>query len=357
MSVEIIRALDELEKEKGIMKSYMLDRISQGMIAAYKALFKKDPYNAPTDNVEATIDPKTGVISVYVTKTVVDDEPENYSTEITVENAMKYTPNPSIGDQIKIEVDTKDFSRIATQTAKQVIIQGIREAERGMVLAEFSSKEHEILSATVIRIDQRYGNIVLEIGGARDKTEVMMQASEQVKGEVIKEGDIIKVYVAEVRNGTKGPQIVISRTHPGLVKRLFELEVPEIYDGTVVVSAVAREAGSRSKIAVYATDENVDPVGACVGPRGARVGAIVNELKGEKIDIIRHYDDPAKFVAEALSPSEVMSVSMNEDGKSCTVIVPDTQLSLAIGKEGQNARLAAKLTGLKIDIKPQSQAQ
>lgn len=356
MSVEIIKALDELEAEKGIMKSYMLDRISQGMIAAYKALFKKDPYNAPTDNVEATIDPETGVISVFVTKIVVDDEPENYSTEITVEDAQKYTPNPQLGDKIKIEVDTKDFSRIATQTAKQVIIQGIREAERGMVLAEFSSKEHEILSATVVRVDPKYGNIVLEIGGARDKTEVMMQASEQVRGEEIKEGDIIKVYVAEVRNDTKGPQIVISRTHPGLVKRLFELEVPEIYDGTVVVSAVAREAGSRSKIAVYATDENVDPVGACVGPRGARVGAIVNELKGEKIDIIRHFDDPAKFVAEALSPSEVISVTMHEDGKSCTAIVPDNQLSLAIGKEGQNVRLAAKLTGMKIDIKPESQA-
>ena len=356
MSVEIIKALDELEAEKGIMKSYMLDRISQGMIAAYKALFKKDPYNAPTDNVEATIDPETGVISVFVTKIVVDDEPENYSTEITVEDAQKYTPNPQLGDKIKIEVDTKDFSRIATQTAKQVIIQGIREAERGMVLAEFSSKEHEILSATVVRVDPKYGNIVLEIGGTRDKTEVMMQASEQVRGEEIKEGDILKVYVAEVRNGTKGPQIVISRTHPGLVKRLFELEVPEIYDGTVVVSAVAREAGSRSKIAVYATDENVDPVGACVGPRGARVGAIVNELKGEKIDIIRHFDDPAKFVAEALSPSEVISVTMHEDGKSCTAIVPDNQLSLAIGKEGQNVRLAAKLTGMKIDIKPESQA-
>ena len=356
MSVEIIKALDELEAEKGIMKSYMLDRISQGMIAAYKALFKKDPYNAPTDNVEATIDPETGVISVFVTKIVVDDEPENYSTEITVEDAQKYTPNPQLGDKIKIEVDTKDFSRIATQTAKQVIIQGIREAERGMVLAEFSSKEHEILSATVVRVDPKYGNIVLEIGGTRDKTEVMIQASEQVRGEEIKEGDIIKVYVAEVRNGTKGPQIVISRTHPGLVKRLFELEVPEIYDGTVVVSAVAREAGSRSKIAVYATDENVDPVGACVGPRGARVGAIVNELKGEKIDIIRHFDDPAKFVAEALSPSEVISVTMHEDGKSCTAIVPDNQLSLAIGKEGQNVRLAAKLTGMKIDIKPESQA-
>ncbi|MBQ6868137.1 MAG: transcription termination/antitermination protein NusA [Clostridia bacterium] len=357
MSVEIIRALEELEAEKGIMKSYMLDRISQGMIAAYKALFKKDPYNAPTDNVEATIDPETGVISVFVTKVVVDDEPENYSTEITVEDAMNYTPNPQLGDAIKIEVDTKDFSRIATQTAKQVIIQGIREAERGMVLAAFSSKEHEILSATVIKIDARYGNMVLEIGGGKDKTEVMMQASEQVRGEVIKEGDVIKVYVAEVRNGAKGPQIVISRTHPGLVKRLFELEVPEIYDGTVVINGVAREAGSRSKIAVFATDENVDPVGACVGPRGSRVGNIVNELRGEKIDIIRYSEDPAKFVAEALSPSEVISVTMHEDGKSCTVIVPDTQLSLAIGKEGQNARLAAKLTGLKIDIKPQSQAQ
>ena len=355
MSVEIIKALDALEAEKGIMKSFMLDRIAQGMVAAYKSLFKKDPFNAPGDNVEATIDPVTGEISLFVKK-IVTEEPENTSMEISIEEAKEYSPNPNIGDQIKIQVETKDFSRIATQTAKQVIIQGIREAERGLVLAEFSSKEHEILSATVVKVDPRYGNIVLEIGSKRDRTEVMMQASEQVRGEDITEGDMIKVYVAEVRNGVKGPQIVISRTHPGLVKRLFELEVPEIYDGTVVVSNVAREAGSRSKIAVYATDENVDPVGACVGPRGARVAAIVNELKGEKIDIVRHYDDPAKFVAEALSPSQVISVTVLEDGKSCTVIVPDDQLSLAIGKEGQNARLAAKLTGMKIDIKPQSQA-
>lgn len=355
MSVEIIKALDALEAEKGIMKSFMLDRIAQGMVAAYKSLFKKDPLNAPGDNVEATIDSTTGEISLFVKK-IVAEEPENTSIEISVEDAKEFMASPTVGDQIKIQVETKDFSRIATQTAKQVIIQGIREAERGLVLAEFSSKEHEILSATVVKVDPRYGNIVLEIGSKRDKTEVMMQASEQVRGEDVQEGDIIKVYVAEVRNGVKGPQIVISRTHPGLVKRLFELEVPEIYDGTVVVSAVAREAGSRSKIAVYATDDNVDPVGACVGPRGARVAAIVNELKGEKIDIVRHYDDPAKFVAEALSPSQVIGVTVLEDGKSCTVIVPDDQLSLAIGKEGQNARLAAKLTGMKIDIKPQSQA-
>lgn len=356
MSLDIIKALDELEAEKGIMKSYMVDRISQGMSAAYKSLFKKDPANAPQDNVESSIDETTGIISLYVTK-IVAEEPQNTSMEISVEDAKEYSKKPQIGDLIKIKVETNDFSRIATQTAKQVIIQGIREAERGMVLAEFTSKEHEILTARVIKIDNKYGNIILEIGGKRDKTEVTMQASEQVKGEIVKDGDLIKVYVSEVRNGAKGPQIVISRTHPGLVKRLFELEVPEIYDGTVVISAVAREAGSRSKIAVYSTDENVDPVGACVGTRGARVNAIVEELKGEKIDIILHSEDPAKFIAEALSPSDVISVTMSDEIKGCVVVVPDDQLSLAIGREGQNVRLAAKLTGYKIDIKSQSQAQ
>ena len=226
-----------------------------------------------------------------------------------------------------------------------------------MIAEEFSSKEHEILTVLVTRVDPRNGNVIVELPGRRDKTEAVLQAQEQVRGETIVEGSRIKVFVVEVRQATRGPQIVLSRTHPGLVKRLFELEVPEIHDGTVVISHIAREAGSRTKLAVYAEDENVDPIGACVGPRGARVGSIVDELKGEKIDIIKYSDDPVQFVAEALSPADVLLVQVLEDGKSCTVIVPDDQLSLAIGKEGQNARLAAKLTGFKIDIKPQSQAQ
>jgi N utilization substance protein A len=270
---------------------------------------------------------------------------------------MAYSKDPQLGDEIRIDVKTKDFGRIATSTAKQVIIQGIREAERGMIADEYASKEHEILTAVVTRIDPRYGSAILELTGKREHTEAILTASEQIAGETINEGDRIRVYVVEVRRGGKGPQIMLSRTHPGLVKRLFELEGPEIADGTVVVQSMAREAGSRTKIAVWSHDENVDPIGACVGPKGGRVAAVVNELKGEKIDIIKYSEDAVQFVAEALSPADVLSVQMKEDGKSCTVIVPDDQLSLAIGKEGQNARLAAKLTGFKIDIKPQSQAE
>ena len=256
----------------------------------------------------------------------------------------------------RVEVNMKEFGRIATQTAKQVIIQGIREAERGMIAEEFASKEHEIITAVVTRVDPRTGNAIIELGGKREKTEAVLTAQEQIRGETIREGERIKVFVVEVRQAGKGPQIMLSRTHPGLVKRLFELEVPEIHDGIVVVSHIAREAGSRTKLAVYSNDENVDPIGACVGPRGARVASIVEELRGEKIDIIKSSDDPVQFIAEALSPADVLLVQILEDGKSCTVVVPDDQLSLAIGKEGQNARLAAKLTGFKIDIKPQSQA-
>ena len=240
--------------------------------------------------------------------------------------------------------------------SKQVIIQGIREAERGMVLSEFESKEHEILTATVSRIDPR-GGYILEMISQGEKTEAILPVSEQVRTEQFKEGDRIKVYVIEVRKGTRGPQILISRTHPGLVKRLFELEVPEIHDGVVEVKSIAREAGSRTKIAVMSNDPNVDPIGACVGTRGARVGNIVDELGGEKIDIIKWSDDTAAFVSSALAPADVISATMQPDTKACRVIVPDDQLSLAIGKEGQNARLAAKLTGCKIDIAPASQQQ
>ena len=356
MNAEMIKALNDLEQEKGIKKEYMLDRIAQALAAAYKARYKASTQSTAMDNLFVEIDGETGAISMHAVKTVCEyvDSP---ATEISIEEAQQYSPGAQEGDQIRLEVDVNDFGRIATQTAKQVIIQGIREAERGMIAEEFASKEHEILTATVSRIDPRYGSATLEINGRREKTEATLSAQEQIKGEVLKEGDRIKVYVVEVRSGGKGPQIVVSRTHPGLVKRLFELEVPEIHDGTVVISNIAREAGSRTKIAVYSSDENVDPIGACVGPKGGRVSAIVDELKGEKIDIIKYSDDPVQFIAEALSPSDVISVQLLEDGKSCVVVVPDDQLSLAIGKEGQNARLAAKLTGYKIDIKPAYQAQ
>ena len=355
MNAELMQALADLEKEKGIKKDYMLDRIAQALAAAYKAIYKKDAQSAALDNVFVEIDPDSGVISMHAVKTVCEFA-DNPATEISLEEAEQHSPNPQIGDEIRLEIDTSKFGRIATQTAKQVIIQGIREAERGMIADEFASKEHEILIGMVTRIDPRYGSIIIELGSGRDKTEAVLPTAEQVKNEQIREGTRLKVYLVEVRRGVKGPQMIISRTHPGLVKRLFELEVPEIADGTVLINSIAREAGSRTKIAVSSTDENVDPIGACVGPRGTRVASIVDELQGEKIDIIKYSEDPVQFVAEALSPADVLLVTPVSDGKSCCVVVPDDQLSLAIGKEGQNARLAAKLTGWKIDIKPQTQA-
>ncbi len=259
-----------------------------------------------------------------------------------------------VGDVVNIPVDNTEFGRIAAGNGKQVIIQGLREAERGMVYDEFNSKQHEILTGVVTRIDSRTGAVSLRIGTGTESTEALLLSGEQVPGEELVEGQHVKVYVVDVRRSTKGPQILISRTHPGLVKRLFELEVPEIYDGTVEVKSIAREAGSRTKMAVWSADENVDPIGACVGPKGQRVANIVEELRGEKIDIIKWSEDPAEFIAAALAPSDVVNVFMAEEGKACRVIVPDDQLSLAIGKEGQNARLAARLTGYKIDIKPES---
>ena len=262
-----------------------------------------------------------------------------------------------LGETVAIPVETKNFGRIAAQAAKQVIIQGIREAERGLVYDEFTSKEHELLTGVVSRIDPRTGSASIKISSNSEFTEAVLLPQERIKGEELREGDRIRVYVVEVRRSTRGPQVLISRTHPGFVKRLFEMEVPEIFDGTVEIKSIAREAGSRTKMSVWSSDENVDPIGACVGARGARVAAIVDELGGEKIDIIKYSEDPETYIAAALSPADVVSVTMLEDGRSCRVIVPDSQLSLAIGKEGQNARLAAKLTGYKIDIKPESQAE
>ena len=351
VNAEFFDALEQLEREKGIPVDYMLDRVGQALITAYKR-----DNDGMTDNVFVEPDRDKKTIRMYVRKTVVkaEDLYEPYE-EITLEEAAEYKNNPMVGDIIDIDIPTKSFGRIAAQTAKQVIIQGIREAERGMVISEFESKEHEILTGVIARIDPRTGNAYLDVVSNGEKSEAVLAAAEQVRGEQLTEGQRIKVYLIEVRRGTRGPQVVVSRTHPGLVKRLFELEVPEIHSGVVEVKSIAREAGNRTKIAVTSHDENVDPIGACVGTRGARVANITGELNGEKIDIIKWNEDTAQFVSAALAPADVISAAMQADNKSCRVIVPDDQLSLAIGKEGQNARLAAKLTGCKIDIAPESQ--
>ena len=349
MNAEIFAALAQLEKERGIPQAYMVDKITQALVAAYKK--DKDGY---TDNVFVEV--VDGEMKMYVQKEVVD-EVYSPATEISLDAARKINGRVELGDLVNVDVETKAFGRIAAQTAKQVIIQGIREAERGMVFESFSSKEHEILTGTVLRIEPASGDMTIRIGTGNDKTDALLSGSEQVRGESFKEGDLIRVYVVEVRRSNRGPQVIVSRTHPGLVKRLFELNVPEIESGLVEVKSIAREPGSRTKIAVCATEENIDAVGACVGPRGGRVGAIVDELRGEKMDIVVWSEDPAQFVASALSPADVVSVTVLPGmAKACRVIVPDDQLSLAIGKEGQNARLAARLTGYKIDIKPASQA-
>ena len=292
-------------------------------------------------------------LKMFVQKEVVD-EVENPGTQMSLDDAKAISAKYNVGDIVNIPVDNIEFGRIAAGNGKQVIIQGLREAESGMVYDEYNSKQHEILTGVVTRIDPRTGNASLRIGTGTEATDAILLAGEQVKGETLVEGQRIKVYLVDVRRQSRGPQVVISRTHPGLVKRLFELEVPEIYDGTVEIRSIAREAGSRTKMAVWSNDENVDPIGACVGPHGQRVNSIVEELRGEKIDIIKYSDDPAEYIAAALAPADVVDVRLAEEGKACRVIVPDDQLSLAIGKEGQNARLAARLVGYKIDIKPES---
>ena len=347
MNAEIFAALAQLEKERGIPQSYMVEKITQALVAAYKK--DKDGY---TDNVFVEV--KDNDMHMYVQKEVVDDV-ITPATEITLDAARKISKTAQLGDLVNVDVQTKDFGRIAAQTAKQVIIQGIREAERGMVFDTFSSKEHEILTGTVLRIEPATNDMTIRIGGGNDKTDAMLSASEQVRTEYYHEGDLIRVYVVEVRRSTRGPQVIVSRTHPGLVKRLFELEVPEIASGLVEIKSIAREAGSRTKMAVWCSDPAIDAIGACVGPRGGRVNSIVEELGGEKIDIIKYSEVPEEYIAAALAPAEVVSVTLLDDGRSCRVVVPDAQLSLAIGKEGQNARLAAKLTGYKIDIKPVSE--
>ena len=347
---EIFAALAMLEKERGIPQSFMMGKIIQALTTAYK----RD--HEGVENVIVDVNEEKKDLKMFVQKEIVE-EVENPGSQISLEEAKRLSAKNELGGIVNIPVESVEFGRIAAGNGKQVIIQGLREAEHGMVYDEFNSKQHEILTGTVSRIDPRTGNVSLRIGTGAESTEAVLTMNEQVPGEELREGQMVKVYLVEVRRSTRGPQVLISRTHPGLVKRLFELEVPEIYDGTVEIRSIAREAGNRTKMAVWSADENVDPIGACVGPRGQRVNAIVDELRGEKIDIIKWNEDTATFVSAALAPADVVSASMQADGKSCRVIVPDDQLSLAIGKEGQNARLAAKLTGCKIDIAPQSQAQ
>ena len=350
MNAEFFAAIEDIEKEKGIPREYMFEKIQQAMLAAFR---KDNPEYG--ENVEVVLDEDKKRIELVINKTVVE-EVWDPTAELDLESAHKLSKRAKPGDVVQIPVETKKFGRIAAQAAKQVIIQGIREAERGMIYDEFNSKQHEILTGEVSRIEPRTGSVSIKISSNSEFTEAMLSPAERIKGEELHEGDRIKVYVVEVRKSTRGPQVLISRTHPGLVKRLFELEVPEIFYGTVEIKSIAREAGSRTKMAVWSADPAVDPIGACVGPKGGRVASIVQELGGEKIDIVRYSEVPEEFIAAALAPAEVMSVVLLDEGKSCRVTVPDGQLSLAIGKEGQNARLAAKLTGYKIDIKPESEA-
>lgn len=349
MNAEFFAAIADIEKEKGISKEYMLDKINQALLAALR---KDNPEAA--ENVKVEVDENKKKIDMYIVKEVVDEVTEP-AIQLTLDQAKTYSKRAKVGDVVNVPVETKKFGRIAAQAAKQVIIQGIREAERSMVYDEFNSKAHEILTGVVSHIDDRTGAVSIKISSNSEFTDAVLTPGEQVQGENLREGDRIKVYVIDVKKTMNGPQIVISRTHPGLVKRLFELEVPEIFDGSVEIKSIAREAGSRTKIAVWSQDPNVEPIGACVGPKGTRVANIVDELRGEKIDIVYYDEDPTKFIASSLSPSEVIDVELiPEEGKSCRVVVPDGQLSLAIGKEGQNVRLAARLTGYKIDIKPES---
>ena len=353
IGAEIFASLRELEKLKGIPVDYMVERLKQALTNAYRK-DREDHRDVPAENVVVNLSEEG--LSMYQIKTVVD-ELTDLALEIHIDAARRINPAVQLGDTVAIPVDIAKFGRIAAQTAKQVVIQGIREAERGVMYESYSSKAQELLTGTVLRIDPTSGDMFLRIGQGSEASDAVLRASEQIPGEKHAEGDLIRVYVLEVHKMGRGPLVHVSRTHPNLVRRLFELETPEIADGQVEVRNIAREAGSRSKMAVRATMEGVDPVGACVGPRGGRVGAVVEELGGEKIDIVVWSEDPCEYVRSALSPADVISVSLIPGQKACRVIVPDDQLSLAIGKEGQNARLAARLTGYKIDIKPASQAE
>lgn len=343
MSSKLFEAIDFLEKEKGISKEILIEALEAALISAYKKNFQS------STNVRVDIDEKLGAMRVFSRKDVVE-EVEDDQNEISLTEALEIDPSYEVDDVIEVEVTPKDFGRIAAQAAKQVVTQRVREAERGVIFNEYSDREDDVMTGIIQRKDSRF--VYVNLG----KIEAKLAETEQIPTENYEIHDRLKVYVTKVENTNKGPQIFISRSHPGLLKRLFEMEVPEIYDGTVEVKSIAREAGDRSKISVYAEDQEVDPVGSCVGQKGQRVQAIVNELKGEKIDVVEWSEDPVIYVSNALSPSKVVEVLVNEEAKATTVVVPDYQLSLAIGKRGQNARLAAKLTGWKIDIKSETDA-
>jgi N utilization substance protein A len=343
MTGEFLEAIEQICREKGIDKDILLEAIEAALVSAYKKNFGSAP------NVKVVIDRHTGIVKVFAQKKVVQDVEDNL-LEIAVEEARELSPGIELDDVIDVEVTPKNFGRIAAQNAKQVVVQRIREAERGLVYEKYIERENEIVTGLVQRVEKR--SVFIDL----DKTEAILPPNEQMPGEDYQVNNRLKVYITEVKKTTKGPQITVSRTHPGLVKRLFELEVPEISRGEVIIKNISREAGSRTKISVYAEDRDIDPVGSCVGHKGTRVQKVVEELKGEKIDIIKWSDDPAEYISSSLSPAKVLDVLPAPEEKSAVVIVPDNQLSLAIGKEGQNARLAAKLTGWKIDIKSQSQA-
>lgn len=344
MNADFISAVQELGKEKGIEPELLFQAVEDALVAAYK---KNSNSN---QNVRVDMNKETGEIHVYAQHTVVEGEPAD-DTEMSLAEAQVIDPRYAVGDIVEVEVTPKNFGRIAAQNAKQVVVQRIREAERGQVYERFQSRNQDIVTGIIQRMENK--NVYIDLG----KVEAVLTPNEQIPGEIYQYHDRMKTFIVEVKRSSKGPQIMVSRTHPGLLKRLFELEVPEIHDGVVEIKSVTREPGMRSKISVYTEDENVDPVGACVGHKGMRVQTIVNELRGEKIDIVKYSEDPAQYVANALSPAKVVSTTINEEEKICRVVVPDYQLSLAIGKEGQNARLAAKLTGWKIDIKSESQAK
>lgn len=342
MNKEFIKAIEELEKEKEISKDILIEAIELALVSAYKKNY------GTSQNVRVVIDREEGDIDVFMKRDVVE-EVEDDLTEISIEDALEIDPRYNVGDAIEYQVTPRDFGRIAAQTAKQVVVQRIREAERGMIFDDYVTRQGELVTGIVQRISNE--TVFINMG----KAEGILAATEQVPGETYTVNTRLKVFIMDVKKTTKGPQVYLSRSHPGLVKRLFELEVPEIQDGVVEIKSISREAGSRTKIAVAARDENVDPVGACVGPRGSRVQVIVDEIFGEKIDIITWSDDPEKLISSALSPAKVEKVIINPTEKSAVVVVPDYQLSLAIGKEGQNVRLAAKLCNWKIDIKSNTQ--
>lgn len=343
MSKDIINALDELEREKGISKDIVFEAIRSALESGYKKNFSK------ASNFSIEVDEESGEFKLFADRTVVDTV-EDKQQEISLEEAREININFAVGDIVKIEIKPKkDFGRIAAQTARQVILQKIREAERDCIFNEFYGRESDIVNGIVQRINK--GNIYIDLG----KIEGVLTVNEQIPGEEYNQGDRLKAIILEVKNSGKGASILLSRTHPNLIKRLFELEVPEIHDGTLEIISISREAGSRSKIAIYSHDPNVDPVGSCVGNKGIRVKSIIDELCGEKIDIVVYDKDPTKFIANSLGPAKIINVTVNEEEKSAVAVVPDNQLSLAIGKEGQNARLAAKLTGWKIDIISETQ--